>query len=203
MPSPKRANYNNNQSYENARANYNRKGKRSANKSPPRTLTSSIGHLNAVLNQLSLKNLYALRLTSPAMRNKINASGIIATKIPAALRARVQNRGRALAANTTFKYLYAPLWREKMFPELRMGLHPTVASSSQTQTHRRMGEHIRNFAGRTSRGVLPRAHKTTYAIWAQEHNQGRPYVPNMRNKQAVARALVAAYRRRKAARARR
>lgn len=199
MPSPKRENYNNNQSFANARANYNRKGKRSAS-SPPHTLVGNIGKLNGLLNKMNLANLYALRRTSRAVRNKINASGLIAKKIPAALRARVQTMARKRAADPSFQYLNAPIWREQMFPETRLGLHPTVASNSRTMTHHRMGEHIRNFAGRTSRGVLPRVHKNLYATWAREHNQSRPYVPNNRNKQAVARALIAAYRRRKAAR---
>jgi hypothetical protein len=198
MPSPKRENYNNNQSYQNARANYNRKGKRAA--SPAHTLEGNIGHMNRLLNTMNLANLYRLRLTSKAMRNKINASGVIQRKIPAALRTEVQKRARKRVEDPTFKYLNAYQWRNQMFPERRLGLHPTVRVNSRTQTHHRMGEHIRNFAGRTSRGVLPRVHKNLYATWALEHNQGRPYVPNNRNKQAVARALLAAFRRRKAAR---
>jgi len=200
MPSPKRENYNNNQSYQNARANYNRKGKRSASKPLPHTLEGNIGHMNRLLNTMNLANLYRLRLTSKAMRNKINASGVIAKKIPAALRAEVQKRARIRANDPTFKYLNASYWRNQMFPERRLGLHPTVGVTSRTMTHHRMGQHIRNFAGRTSRGVLPRVHKNLYATWALEHNQGRPYVPNNRNKQAVARALLAAFRKRKAAR---
>lgn len=198
MPSPKRENYNNNQSYQNARANYNRKGKRAA--SPAHTLEGNIGHMNRLLNTMNLANLYALRLSSKAMRNKINASGVIQRKIPAALRAEVQKRALIRANDPTFKYLNAYQWRNMMFPERRLGLHPTVGVNSRTMTHRSMGQHIRNFAGRTSRGVLPKVHKNLYATWALEHNEGRPYVPNNRNKQAVARALLAAFRKRKAAR---
>lgn len=198
MPSPKRENYNNNQSYQNARANYNRKGKRAA--SPAHTLEGNIGHMNRLLNTMNLANLYALRVSSKAMRNKINASGVIQRKIPAALRAEVQKRALIRANDPTFKYLNAYQWRNMMFPERRLGLHPTVGVNSRTMTHRSMGQHIRNFAGRTSRGVLPKVHKNLYATWALEHNEGRPYVPNNRNKQAVARALLAAFRKRKAAR---
>jgi hypothetical protein len=200
MPSPKRENFNNNQSYQNARANYNRKGKRSASKSPPHTLEGNIGHMNRLLNTMNLANLYRLRLSSKAMRNKINATGVIQRKIPAALRAEVQKRARKRAADPMFGYLNAYQWRRQMFPEHSLGLHPTVGVTSRLTTHHRMGEHIRNFAGRTSRGVLPKVHKNLYATWALEHNEGRPYVPNNRNKQAVARALIAAFRRRKAAR---
>jgi hypothetical protein len=198
MPSPKRANYNNNKAFENARANYNRKGKRAA--SSPLKLTNAIGHMNNMLNKLSLANLYRLRLSSKAMRNKINASGMIEKKIPAAQRAEVQKRARNRLKNPSYKYLNVNQWRRQMFPEHSLGLHPTVGVTSRLTTHHRMGEHIRNFAGRTSRGVLPKVHKNLYATWALEHNEGRPYVPNNRNKQAVARALIAAFRKRKAAR---
>jgi hypothetical protein len=198
MPSPKRANYNNNQGYQNARANYNRKGKRTA--SPAHTLEGNIGHMNRLLNTMNLANLYALRLTSKAMRNKINASGLIEKKIPAALRAEVQKRARIRVNDPTFKYLNAYQWRNQMFPERRLGLHPTVGVTSRLMTHPAMGQHIRQHAGRTSRGVLPKVHKNMYTTWAREHNEGRPYVPNNRNKQAVARALLAAFRKRKAAR---
>jgi hypothetical protein len=200
MPSPKRENYNNNKAFENARANYNRKGKRSASKPLPHTLEGNIGHMNRLLNTMNLANLYRLRLTSKAMRNKINASGVIQRKIPAAQRAEVQKRALKRANDPMFKYINAYQWRNQMFPENRIGLHPTVGVNSRTMTHHRMGQHIRNFAGRTTRGVLSKKSKHTYGVWALEHNQGRPYVPNNRNKQAVARALLAAFRKRKAAR---
>jgi len=156
--------------------------------------------MNRLLNTMNLANLYRLRLTSKAMRNKINASGVIAKKIPAAQRAEVQKRALNRLKNPSYKYLNVPYWRNMMFPERSLGLHPTVGVNSILKTHHRMGEHIRQFAGRTARGVLPPVHKLTYDIWAREHNLGRPYAPNNRNKQAVARALLAAFRKRKAAR---
>lgn len=68
MPPPNRGNYPNNNAYQKARANYNRKGKAPASASPN---LMNVLYETDVLHKMNIPNLEALMQVSPKMRNLV------------------------------------------------------------------------------------------------------------------------------------
>lgn len=161
--------------------------------SPPRRNLRNV--LPFVLESMNIANLERLRQVSPEYRNIINRSGVLRRKIQEARRT-IRERTAARLQTPVFRYINAPRWKQIMFPELRIGLHPTVGAGGMFQYAWGMGPYIRKYAGRTPRGTLPATHKRTYNAWAQEYGRP-PYTPNNINKQHVARALLRGFRKKR------
>lgn len=139
MPPPNRGNYPNNNAYQKARANYNRKGKAPA--SPSAATLENVLYETDTLHKMNIPNLEALmkvshkmrNLVGPILRNKIRTAKTLMRESTAATRARrnalVAQLRRNPRAHETFsnnnkKFLLATNYASMRQNAYNKGLQP-------------------------------------------------------------------------------
>lgn len=145
MPSPNRGNFPNNNAYEKARANYERKGKRPASASA--SLENVLYETN-VLRQMNISNLEALMKVSPKLRNlvrpiirnkirtaktvmKERTAATLTRRAPLVAQLRTNYRGQTLSnnnkkflMNTNYASIRRAAYQRGLQPKPPMGLAP-------------------------------------------------------------------------------
>jgi hypothetical protein len=165
MPSPNRGNFPNNNAYEKARANYERKGKRPASASA--SLENVLYETN-MLRQMNISNLEALMKVSPKLRNlvrpiirnkirkaktlmKERTAATLARRGPLVAQLRTNYRGQTLSnnnkkflMNTNYASIRRAAYRKGLQPKPPMGLAPAPTIYVSQHPFRGYMNHMRN-----------------------------------------------------------